>query len=162
MTGSTILGRRRVPCAFPPIFCHFAVAFQADGRLPHLLIGRMLRAMPAVTGIALQTGYRFMLYLVPAEGGFDVLMASEADTPRLVIHELGFIRAVRFVAEHAFTVGERWMGRIRTHCVSKFLVTVEAEFTVIRSVFEEVISLTAMGGMARRALSPAERLMDTE
>ena len=63
--------------------------------------------MAAVTSDTLPLCHRFMLELVAGHLSFNILMALQADLPRLTLDELVLIGAVRFMTGVAIAFGKR-------------------------------------------------------
>lgn len=138
------------------------MTLQTEGRLSLFQVAGMGCAVTAMAGIALQFGYRFMLGLIASEGGFDILMAGKTDFSRFLLNEFGIIRSVRSMTGHAVTFGKRRMSILRLHYRGQFLVAGKAERSVLRACFQKIAPFPAMGGMARRTLSPCKGLVGTE
>jgi hypothetical protein len=88
-------------------------------------------------------------------------MTGQAELTWFLAEETGLIGSVRPMTGHAISGGKRLMCRFFLHFGIQFLVTVETEFTLGRTGFEQPGKVATMGVMARTAFTPGKRTVNT-
>ena len=94
MAGGAILSGWLMQGTVTPVLRHFGMAAKAERRLPLAQVSGISGAVPAVTGDTVALADRIMLEPVLRGFRVHIVVAIEADFPRLADDEVGLVGAM--------------------------------------------------------------------